>query len=193
MRSSWSTTRTPPASSVATGEERSTTSTSTAACTSRSARCRRQSASWAGTSPERQSLRTVLEHRSRPFLFSTSHPPAVAAACLAAIDVLETEPELIDRLWENARHFKAGLERLGFDTGHSETPITPVIVGAGALAHRFSDRLFEEGVFAMGIGYPTVPEEKSRVRTIVTSEHSREELDTCLEVFERVGRELAVI
>jgi glycine C-acetyltransferase len=139
------------------------------------------------------SLRTVLEHRSRPFLFSTSHPPAVAAACLAAIGVLETEPELIDRLWENARHFKAGLERLGFETGHSETPITPVIVGAGALAHRFSDRLFEEGVFAMGIGYPTVPEEKSRVRTIVTSEHSREELDTCLEVFERVGRELAVV
>jgi glycine C-acetyltransferase len=140
-----------------------------------------------------QSLRTVLEHRSRPFLFSTSHPPAVAAACLAAVDVLETEPELIDRLWENARHFKAGLERLGFDTGHSETPITPVIVGAGALAHRFSDRLFEEGVFAMGIGYPTVPEEKSRVRTIVTSEHSREELDTCLEVFDRIGHELAVI
>jgi len=140
-----------------------------------------------------QSLRTVLEHRSRPFLFSTSHPPAVAAACIAAIDVLETEPELIETLWANARHFKAGLERLGFDTGQSETPITPVIVGAGALAHRFSDRLFEEGVFAMGIGYPTVAEEKSRVRTIVTAEHSREELDTCLEAFERVGRELAII
>ncbi|HYI66732.1 MAG TPA: glycine C-acetyltransferase [Candidatus Limnocylindrales bacterium] len=138
-------------------------------------------------------LRTVLEHRARPFLFSTSHPPAVVAACLAAIDVLESEPELIDRLWENARHFKAGLERFGFDTGSSETPITPVIVGAGALAHRFSDRLFEEGVFAMGIGFPTVPEEKSRVRTIVTAEHSREELDTCLDVFDRVGRELAII
>jgi glycine C-acetyltransferase len=140
-----------------------------------------------------QSLRTILEHRARPFLFSTSHPPAVAAACLAAIDVLETEPELIDRLWENTRHFKAGLDRLGFDTGSSETSITPVIVGAGALAHRFSDRLFEEGVFAMGIGYPTVAEEKSRVRTIVTAEHSRGELDTCLEAFERVGRELAII
>jgi glycine C-acetyltransferase len=138
-------------------------------------------------------LRTVLEHRARPFLFSTSHPPAVAAACLAAIEVLETEPELIERLWVNTRHFKAGLEGLGFDTGHSDTPITPVIVGAGALAHRFSDRLFEEGVFAMGIGFPTVPEAKSRVRTIVTAEHSREELDTCLEVFERVGRELAII
>ncbi len=139
------------------------------------------------------SLRTVLEHRARPFLFSTSHPPAVAAACLAAIDVLESEPELIERLWQNARHFKTGLERLGFNTGKSETPITPVIVGAGAVAHRFSDRLFEEGVFAMGIGFPTVPEEKSRVRTIVTAEHSREELDTCLGVFERVGRQLAII
>jgi glycine C-acetyltransferase len=138
-------------------------------------------------------LRTVLEHRARPFLFSTSHPPAVAAACLAAIDVLESEPELIDRLWENARHFKAGLERIGFDTGSSETPITPVIVGAGALAHRFSDRLFEEGVFAMGIGFPTVPEDKSRVRTIVTAEHTREELDVCLDAFERVGRELAIV
>ena len=140
-----------------------------------------------------QNLRTVLEHRARPFLFSTSHPPAVAAACLAAIDVLEEEPELIEKLWDNARHFKAGLARIGFDTGNSETPITPVIVGAGALAHRFSDRLFEEGVFAMGIGFPTVPEEKSRVRTIVTAEHSVEELDTCLEVFERVGRELAIV
>ena len=139
------------------------------------------------------SLRTVLEHRARPFLFSTSHPPAVAAACLAAIDVLEQEPQLIERLWENARHFKAGLERLGFDTGHSETPITPVIVGSGSLAHRFSDRLFEEGVFAMGIGSPTVPDKKSRVRTIVTAEHSREELDICLDVFERVGRELAIL
>jgi glycine C-acetyltransferase len=138
-------------------------------------------------------LRTVLEHRARPFLFSTSHPPAVAAACLAAIDVLESEPELINRLWENARHFKAGLERIGFDTGSSETPITPVIVGAGALAHRFSDRLFEEGVFAMGIGFPTVPEDKSRVRTIVTAEHTREELDVCLDAFERVGRELAIV
>jgi len=138
-------------------------------------------------------LRTVLEHRARPFLFSTSHPPAVVAACLAAIDVLESEPELIDRLWENTRFFKAGLERLGFDTGQSETPITPVIVGRGALAMQLSDRLFEEGVFAMGIGFPTVPDDRSRVRTIVTAEHSREELETCLAAFETVGRELAII
>jgi glycine C-acetyltransferase len=139
------------------------------------------------------SLRTVLEHKARPFLFSTSHPPAVAAACLAAIDVLETEPELIDRLWDNARFFKEGLTALGFDTGASETPITPVIVGRGALAMELSDRLFEAGVFAMGIGFPTVPEEKSRVRTIVTAQHTREELEACLAAFETVGRELAII
>jgi glycine C-acetyltransferase len=139
------------------------------------------------------SLRQLLEHRARPFLFSTSHPPGVAAACIAAIDVLESEPELIDRLWENTRFFKAGLRDLGFDIGQSETPITPVIVGAGALAMKLSDRLFEEGVFAQGIGYPTVPDDKSRVRTIVTAEHSREELETCLAAFEKVGRELAII
>jgi glycine C-acetyltransferase len=139
------------------------------------------------------SLRTILEHKARPFLFSTSAPPAVAAACLAAIEVLETEPELIERLWDNARFFKAGLKRLGFDTGSSETPITPVIVGKGALAMKLSDRLFDEGVFAQGIGFPTVPDDRSRVRTIVTAEHSREELETCLAAFETVGRELAII
>ncbi|MEX1156469.1 MAG: glycine C-acetyltransferase [Chloroflexota bacterium] len=138
-------------------------------------------------------LRQMLEHRARPFLFSTSHPPAVVAACLAAIDVLETEPELIERLWQNTRYFKAGLAALGFDIGASETPITPVIAGNGALAMRLSDRLFEEGVFAQGIGFPTVPDDRSRVRTIVTAEHSREELATCLAAFEKVGRELALI
>jgi glycine C-acetyltransferase len=139
------------------------------------------------------SLREVLIHRARPFLFSTSHPPGVAAACLAAIDVLEQEPERIERLWANARRFKDGLGRLGFDTGASETPITPVIAGGGALAMKLSDRLFEEGVFAQGIGFPTVPEAKSRVRTIVTAEHTDEDLDQCLAAFEKVGRELALI
>jgi glycine C-acetyltransferase len=138
-------------------------------------------------------LRTVLEHKARPFLFSTSHPPAVAAACLAAIDVLEDEPQLIERLWDNTRFFKAGLERLGFDTGASQTPITPVIAGSGAMAMKLSDRLFEEGVFAQGIGFPTVPDDRSRVRTIVTAEHTRDELETCLAAFEKVGRELALI
>jgi glycine C-acetyltransferase len=140
-----------------------------------------------------RSLRTVLEHKARPFLFSTSAPPAVAAACIAAVDVLETEPELIDRLWDNARFFKSGLAKLGFNIGHSETPITPVIAGAGALAMKLSDRLFEEGVFAQGIGFPTVPEDLSRVRTIVTAGHTRDELETCLAAFEKVGRELALI
>jgi glycine C-acetyltransferase len=139
------------------------------------------------------SLREILIHRARPFLFSTSHPPGVAAACLAAIEVLETEPERIERLWANTRRFKEGLRGLGFDIGQSETPITPVIAGGGALAMQLSDRLFEEGVFAQGIGYPTVPEAKSRVRTIVTAEHTDEDLDRCLEAFETVGRELALI
>jgi glycine C-acetyltransferase len=140
-----------------------------------------------------ESLREILIHRARPFLFSTSHPPAVAAACLAAIDVLESEPELIERLWQNTRVFKAGLARLGFDIGASETPITPVIAGSGAMAMKLSDRLFEEGVFAQGIGFPTVPDDRSRVRTIVTAEHSADELETCLAAFEKVGRELALI
>jgi glycine C-acetyltransferase len=140
-----------------------------------------------------EALREILIHRARPFLFSTSHPPAVAAACLAAIDVLESEPELIERLWQNTRLFKAGLARLGFDIGASETPITPVIAGGGAMAMKLSDRLFEEGVFAQGIGFPTVPDDRSRVRTIVTAEHSSDELETCLAAFEKVGRELALI
>jgi glycine C-acetyltransferase len=139
------------------------------------------------------SLREVLIHRARPFLFSTSHPPAVAAACLAAIDVLETEPERLERLWSNTRYFKDGLRRLGFDIGQSETPITPVIAGSGERAMRLSDRLFEHGVFAQGIGYPTVPDARSRVRTIVTAEHSEADLATCLTAFETVGRELGLI
>src|SRR5690349_688926 len=136
--------------------------------------------------------RTLIEflyHRARPFLFSTSHPPAVAAACIAALDVLESEPQIIDRLWENTRFFKAGLQALGFNTGISESPITPVIVGEGALAMRLSDRLFEEGVFAQGIAFPTVARDKARVRTIVTAAHTRDELQIALDVFAKVGRE----
>jgi len=140
-----------------------------------------------------QPVRDFLIHRARPFLFSTSHPPGVAAACIAAIDVLLAEPERIDRLWENTARFKAGLKRLGFDTGASETPITPVIVGKGAVAMEFSDRLFKLGVFAQGIGYPTVPEGRARIRTIVTSVHTDAQLDRALEAFEKGGRELGVI
>jgi glycine C-acetyltransferase len=140
--------------------------------------------------------RTLIEflyHRARPFLFSTSHPPAVAAACIAALDVLEQEPEIIDRLWENTRFFKAGLQALGFNTGMSESPITPVIAGEGALAMKLSDRLFAEGVFAQGIAFPTVARDKARVRTIVTATHTRDELQFALDVFAKVGRELGII
>ncbi|HEX9991176.1 MAG TPA: glycine C-acetyltransferase [Chloroflexia bacterium] len=140
-----------------------------------------------------QPLRDFLIHKARPFLFSNALPPSVMASCLAAIDVLETEPELIERLWENTRYFKGALANLGFDIGQSETPITPVIAGTGERAMKLSDRLFEEGVFAQGIGYPTVPEAKSRVRTIVTASHSRENLDTAIATFEKVGRELGII
>jgi glycine C-acetyltransferase len=134
-----------------------------------------------------------LYHRARPFLFSTSHPPAVAATCIAAIDVLMEEPQIIERLWENTRFFKSGLERLGFNTGASESPITPVIVGDGAKAMTLSDRLFEEGVFAQGIGFPTVAKGKARVRTIVTATHTREDLQYALDAFQKVGRELGLI
>jgi glycine C-acetyltransferase len=140
-----------------------------------------------------RTLIDFLYHRARPFLFSTSHPPAVAAACLAAIDVLVEEPQLIERLWDNTRFFKAGLAALGFNTGASQSPITPVIVGEGALAMKLSDRLFEHGVFAQGIGFPTVPRDKARVRTIVTATHSRDELQFALDAFGNVGRELRII
>ena len=140
-----------------------------------------------------QDMKDYLMLRARPVLFSTSHPPSVVATCIAAIELLEEDTSLIDRLWENTRFFKRGFEQLGFNTGKSETPITPVIVGEGALAMRLSSRLFEEGVFAQGIVYPTVPADKCRVRTIVTAIHTREELSRALDAFEKVGRELNII
>jgi glycine C-acetyltransferase len=140
-----------------------------------------------------QALIEFLYHRARPFLFSTSHPPAVAAACMAAIDVLLEEPEIIDRLWENTRFFKSGLEALGFNTGVSESPITPVITGDGAVAMKLSDRLFQEGVFAQGIAFPTVAKDKARVRTIVTATHTRDHLQFALDTFGKVGKELGLV
>jgi len=140
-----------------------------------------------------QAVRDFLIHRARPFLFSTSHPPGVAAACIAAIDVLKAEPERIERLWKNTARFKEGLKRIGFETGASETPITPVIVGKGSVAMEFSDRLFKLGVFAQGLGYPTVPEGRARIRTIVTGVHTEQQLDRALEAFARAGKELGVI
>jgi glycine C-acetyltransferase len=140
-----------------------------------------------------QNLIEFLYHRARPFLFSTSHPPSVAATCIAAIDLLLEEPQIIERLWENTRFFKAGLQTLGFNTGISQSPITPVIVGEGALAMKLSDRLFEEGVFAQGIAFPTVARDKARVRTIVTATHTRDELQFALDVFAKVGKELGIV
>jgi glycine C-acetyltransferase len=134
-----------------------------------------------------------LYHRARPFLFSTSHPPGVAAACIAAFDVLESEPERIEQLWTNTRYFKKGLVDAGFNTGISETPITPVIVGDAARAHQFSAELFRQGVFATGIGFPTVAKDKARVRTIVNATHTREQLDRALDVFRTVGARMGIV
>jgi glycine C-acetyltransferase len=134
-----------------------------------------------------------LYHRARPFLFSTSHPPSVVLSCLAALDVLLEEPEIIERLWDNTRFFKEGLHRLGFNTGLSESPITPVIAGEGAKAMELSDKLFARGVFAQGIAFPTVARDKARVRTIVTATHTREDLQFALDAFAAVGREIGLI
>jgi glycine C-acetyltransferase len=134
-----------------------------------------------------------LYHRARPFLFSTSHPPGVAAACIAAFDILESEPERIEQLWANTRYFKKGLAEAGFNTGISETPITPVIVGQAVKAHQLSAELFKEGVLATGIGFPTVAKGKARVRTIVSSAHTREELDRALEIFNKAGKKMNLI
>lgn len=142
-----------------------------------------------------QLLRELMEHRARPFLFSTSHPPSVTATCLAALDLLQSDEGqgLIDQLWDNTRFFKNGLAELGFNTGISETPITPVIVGEGAKAMQFSDRLFAGGVFAQGIAFPTVARDKGRVRTIVTATHTRQDLEEALNIFEHVGREMGLL
>ena len=140
-----------------------------------------------------RNLIEFLYHRARPFLFSTSHPPAVTAACLAALDILESEPQWIEKLWDNTRFFKAGLDRLGFNTGLSQSPITPVIVGQAATAAKMSDALFDRGVFAQSIGFPTVARDKARLRTIVAATHTKEDLQYALDTFGKVGRELGVI
>jgi glycine C-acetyltransferase len=139
-----------------------------------------------------------LYHRARPFLFSTSHPPSVAATCIAAFDVLQDEPERIENLWENTRFWKKELALLGFDIGGkttpaSETPITPIIIGDGARTMEFSRELFKEGVFATGITFPTVPEGKARVRTIMTATHTEEELERALEVLKKVGKRMGIL
>jgi glycine C-acetyltransferase len=132
-------------------------------------------------------------NRGRPFLFSTSAPPSVTAACMEALDIIRDEPERLERLWQNTRSFKAGLHDLGFDTGDSETPITPVITGEEATTQAFARRLFEEGVFTPAIVFPTVAKGRARVRTIVTADHTSEDLAEALSAFERVGTELGVL
>jgi glycine C-acetyltransferase len=139
-----------------------------------------------------------LYHRARPFLFSTSHPPSVAATCIAAFDILENEPERILRLWSNTRYFQGELKRIGFNVGGAntpatETPITPIIVGEGRAAMDFSRALFDEGVMATGIAFPTVPEGKARIRAILTSEHTRPQLDRTLETLERVAKRMGIL
>ena len=140
-----------------------------------------------------QTVRDHLVHKARPFLFSSSHPPAVVMACVAAIDVLEQEPQLMERLWENARYFKEGLKAAGFDVGRSETPITPVMCGEAPQAMALSDGLMERGVFAQGIGFPTVARGQARVRTIVTATHTTAQLDAALGAFVDAGRAIGLL
>jgi len=134
-----------------------------------------------------------LRQRGRPFLFSSAVTPADVAACIAAVDVLEASTERVDRLWENTRYFREEMRRLGFDTGRGETPITPIMLGEAPLAKEFSARLFQEGVFAMAIGFPTVPRGRARIRVMISASHSRDDLDRGLEAFRKVGRDLGVV
>jgi glycine C-acetyltransferase len=134
-----------------------------------------------------------LRQRGRPFLFSSAMTVPDVAACLAALDILEGSTELVDKLWENTRYFKAEMKQLGFDTGLSTTPITPIMLGEAPLAQQFSRELFENGVFAMSIGFPTVPRGKARIRVMISAAHGREDLDKGLEIFTKVGRKLGVV
>jgi glycine C-acetyltransferase len=134
-----------------------------------------------------------IRQNARPFLFSSALTPADTAACLAAVEHVDAHPELVEKLWDNTEYFKQGMAELGFDTGHSQTPIVPVMLGEVAVAKEFSARLFDEGVFAMALGFPTVPRGKARIRVMNTAAHSQEDLDKGLEIFAKVGRELDVI
>ncbi|MDD4003739.1 MAG: glycine C-acetyltransferase [Elusimicrobiaceae bacterium] len=150
-------------------------------------------ASIGGYAAGTKELRQYLISTARPFLFSSSHPPSVVATCSAGLDVLYNEPQRLQRLWENSRQFKEGLKKAGFDTGRSETPITPVMVGDTVKAQQFSSMLFEEGVFALSIGFPTVSKGKERLRTIVTAGHTQQDLETAVGKFAKVGRQLGII
>ena len=140
-----------------------------------------------------KALIEFLKQKGRPFLFSSAVTPADVAACIAAVDILMESDELVRKLWDNASYFKKGMVERGFDIGHSETPITPVMLGEAPLAQEFSRRLFEEGIFAQAIGYPTVPRGKARIRVMISATHSREDLDFALDKFEKIGKELGVL
>jgi glycine C-acetyltransferase len=134
-----------------------------------------------------------LRQRGRPFLFSSAMTVPDAAACLAAVDLLEESTKLVDKLWKNGDYFKAEMQKLGFDTGASETPITPVMLGEAPLAQEFSRELYKKGVFGMAIGYPTVPQGKARIRVMISAAHSKDDLDQGLQAFKKVGKKLGVI
>jgi glycine C-acetyltransferase len=134
-----------------------------------------------------------LRQQGRPFLFSSASTPADVAACIAAVDLLEESTELVDKLWDNTRYFKTEMNKLGFDTGQSETPITPIMLGEAPLAFSFSKRLLEEGLFAMALGFPTVPRGKARIRVMLSAMHSKDDLDQALDIFKKVGEEMSVI
>ncbi len=134
-----------------------------------------------------------VRQKARPFLFSSAVTAADTAACLAAVDILESSTELVDRLWENTRYFKGEMKRLGFDLGNSTTPITPVMLAEAPLAKEFSKKLFENGIFAMALGFPTVPRGKARIRVMISASHSKQDLDQGLAAFAKVGKELGVI
>ncbi len=140
-----------------------------------------------------QDLVSFAYNRSRTWLLSGSHPPPVAAACIAAIDVLEKEPQHVEQLWDNTRYFKKTMKDLGFDIGNSQTPITPVMVGESAVAKKLSSRLFEEGIFALPIVYPMVARDKARIRTMMNAQLTRNDLDFAIGTFEKIGKELRII
>lgn len=141
----------------------------------------------------KQTIVDWLRQRGRPFLFSSAVTPPDVAACIAAVDILEESTDLVEKLWENGRYFKKNMQEMGFDIGHSETPITPVMLGPATMAQKMSQRLFEEGVFATAIGFPTVPKGKARIRVMLSAAHSTEDLDEALSIFKKVGEELDII
>lgn len=141
----------------------------------------------------KQTIVDWLRQRGRPFLFSSAVTPPDVAACIAAVDILEESTDLVEKLWENGRYFKKNMQEMGFDIGHSETPITPVMLGPATMAQKMSQRLFEEGIFATAIGFPTVPKGKARIRVMLSAAHSTEDLDEALSIFKKVGEELDII